>query len=334
MAETAIPVLHDLSSREGRSEAGLDETKLSDFAAVQMRVRDGDEASCLNLNKAQQPQLLGVDPQQLYSRGAFEFVDIIKGATREDGWKVLDGDFGEAVVPAIGDEEMIKWILGKSVGDEITYTDEHGNDFKLLLVAGVGNSVLQGSLVISARQFERLFPSETGYRMLLVDASAEKMGAIETALSQGLANYGLEITSCVSRMQQLNAVQNTYLSIFQVLGGLGIVLGSVGLGLVVALNVLERRGELGMMRAVGFSREELGRMVFWEHAFLVAGGLVGGGAAALIATGPAIMAEGSRLPYGLLLVIIACIAASSLVWIRLAAGAALGGNLLDAIRNE
>jgi hypothetical protein len=36
-----------------------------------LRLREGDEASCLNLNRAQTPRLLGVDPNELARRGAF-----------------------------------------------------------------------------------------------------------------------------------------------------------------------------------------------------------------------------------------------------------------------
>ena len=59
-------------------------------------------------------------------------------------------------------------------------------------------------------------------------------------------DVGLELTPATKRLAAFNAVQNTYLSTFQILGGLGLVLGSVGLGLVVMRNVFERRGELGM----------------------------------------------------------------------------------------
>jgi len=135
-------------------------------------------------------------------------------------------------------------------------------------------------------------------------------------------------------MAELNAVKNTYLSIFQVLGGLGLLLGSVGLALVVLLNVLERRGELGMMRALGFAEKRIKQIILCEHVLLVGVGLCAGAAAALIAMAPAIASPGAGLPYMTLSAIVGAIAASAAVWIYLAAGMALRGSLLDAIRNE
>ena len=321
VGESSIPVLHDLSV-DGFLQV------------VQLRVNDGDDASCLNLNRAQRPRLVGVQSGQLQGRGAFGFAEVIAGHDIEEAWELLDLDLGEDVVPAIGDGQMIKWILGKGVGQDIEYSDERGRTFKLRLVGGLKNSVMQGSLVISADQFIKRFPSEAGYRMFLVDADKEETSTVEDVLSKALVDFGLELTPAVTKMQELNAVQNTYLSIFQILGGLGLILGSVGLAIVVLLNVLERTGEFAMLRAVGFSKNKLRKMVLFEHTALVATGLIGGVVSAIVAIIPAAATPGAQLPYKSLCVIIACIAVSAVVWIRIATAIALSGNLLDAIRNE
>ena len=93
-------------------------------------------------------------------------------------------------------------------------------------------------------------------------------------------------------IDDLGTVQNTYLSIFQVLGGLGLILGSAGLGVVLLRNVLERRGELACLQAVGFGRPALVRLVLWEHWVLLGMGLAGGVAAAIVAVLPALRSPG------------------------------------------
>ncbi len=44
-------------------------------------------------------------------------------------------------------------------------------------------------------------------------------------------------------------VQNTYLSAFQLLGTLGLLLGTIGLGISQLRGAMERRSELAAMRA-------------------------------------------------------------------------------------
>ena len=118
------------------------------------------------------------------------------------------------------------------------------------------------------------------------------------------------------------------------MGGLGLALGGAGLGLVVLLNVLERRGELAMMRAVGFARAELGKMIFYEHTFLMLCGLIFGVVAGSLSVWPVVADDAARIPYVLLGSMVVCIALSGLLWIWIASVFALRGNVLQGLRDE
>ncbi len=214
---------------------------------VPLRVREGDVASCLNLNRAQRPRLLGVKPELL--AGRFTFANVAKGLDRHQGWQLLQSGGSRreealtdpskihnpksaipAEVPAIGDANAIEWALGKEIGDTIDYTDEQGRAFKVRLVGAVANSILQGSLLIDEAEFTRRFPGESGYRMFLIDAPSNSVAQVSATLSRALQDAGLELTPAAQRLNEFNAVQNTYLGTFQILGGLGLLLGSAGLG--------------------------------------------------------------------------------------------------------
>lgn len=332
--ESTIGIVHDLNTHSGRRAMGLDDAAMEGVQVVPLRVHDGDDASCLNLNRAQSPRLLGVQPGLLQTRGSFSFAKVIKDAKKDEIWNLLDRNMGDGVVPAVGDYATVVWALGKSVGDELQYTDEKGRNFRLRLVGMLKNSILQGSLLIAEDQFIRRFPSEDGYRMLLIDAPEQKAGDLMDKLSRQLRDFGLALTPAAKRLAQFSAVENTYLSIFQLLGGLGLVLGSVGLGLVVLRNVLDRRGELAMLRAVGFEKRALRKMVFQEHCGLMLFGLVCGVAAALVAVAPALKSPGADVGYFSLGLTIAAIGISGMIWIWLATAFALSGGMLEALRNE
>jgi putative ABC transport system permease protein len=351
IGESTMPVVKDLNTSEGREFYGLSAKQMAGINFVPLRVREGDVASCLNLNRAQKPRLLGVKPELL--GGRFTFANAAKGLDRRAGWGLLQGGSSrreEALtnkspieyrqsrvadeIPAIGDANSIQWSLGKAIGDTIDYTDEQGRTFKLRLVGALANSILQGSLLIDEVEFTRRFPGESGYRMFLIDAPSNSVTQVSATLSRALQDAGLELTPTARRLNEFNAVQNTYLGTFQILGGLGLLLGSAGLGVVVLRNVLERRGELGLLVAVGFRKRLLQRLVLSEHSALLGAGLGLGIAAAAVAVLPAILSPGMQLPYGSLAVTLGTVLLNGLLWTWLATGYALRGNLLAALRNE
>jgi ABC-type antimicrobial peptide transport system permease subunit len=338
IGEASLPVVQDLNSQGGREFFGLNPKELEGVSVVPCRVHDGDEASCLNLNRAQKPRILGVKPEYMADR--FTFAAAAKGLDIHRGWDLLkpSGDGSPAVaadeVPAIGDANAIEWALGKSVGDTLDYTDEHGRVFKLRLVAAVANSVLQGSLIIDEAEFVKKFPGTSGYRYFLLDAPAGAVANVSTALSRALQDIGLELTPAPQRLNAFNAVQNTYLGTFQILGGLGLLLGSAGLGVVVLRNVLERRGELGLMLAVGFRKRALQWLVLAEHGVLLVLGLGLGLVTATVAVLPALLSPARQLPYGSLAITLSAVLLNGVLWTWLATRVALRGNLLAALRNE
>jgi ABC-type antimicrobial peptide transport system permease subunit len=266
---------------------------------------------------------------------------VSKGLDPRDGWELLrraahasNPSYSSDEIPAIGDANSIQWALGKKVGDTIDYVDEQGRAFKVRLVGAVANSILQGSLLIDEAEFVKRFPGESGYRMLLIDAPSNSVTQVSATLSRALQDVGLELTPAAERLNAFNAVQNTYLGTFQILGGLGLLLGSAGLGVVVLRNVLERRGELGLLVAVGFRRRALQRLVLSEHGALLILGLGIGIAAASVAVLPAILSPGTQLPYASLGLTLGAVLLNGALWTRLASWYALRGNLLEALRNE
>jgi ABC-type antimicrobial peptide transport system permease subunit len=315
-AESALPVYQDLNSKQAREKFALEKVEAG---FVPLRVRAGDDASCLNLNRAQTPQLWGVNPQELQKRKAFGF-----------DWTLLEKP-QDNVVPAIGDENTIMWGLGKGVGSTLDYVDENGKAFRVQIVGLVKKTILQGALIINEKDFIRHFPSAGGYRNFLIDVAPARITASSEELTQGLQDFGFEVTPAPRRLALFQNVENTYLSIFQALGGLGLLLGSAGLGVVVLRNVLERRSELALLRAVGWEQGKLQNLIFIEHAALGLTGLGIGVAAGLLSIIPSL--KSAQAPSGLMLTLLV-IALSALFWTYIATKFALRGALLEALRNE
>jgi len=276
------------------------------------RVRAGDDASCLNLYQPAQPRVIGVTPQ-LVESGRFRFARSLAtpGAERGSPWRLLGPADAEGIVPAILDATSLQYIFHAAVGDVITIDAATPRPVRLRVVAALEDSVFQSEVLISEGAFLTLYPRQAGYRVLMVDVNNGLGGFVSdvpdtpstrTALAtkileERLAAYGLDAQATAARLAAFHRVENTYLSTFQTLGGLGLVLGTLGLIAVVARNVLERRRELALLGAAGYSGRDLQIVVASEHMLLVAAGLVIGTVAAIVAIAPVLFQRGASPPW-------------------------------------
>jgi ABC-type antimicrobial peptide transport system permease subunit len=202
-------------------------------------------------------------------------------------------------------------------------------------IAGLlANSVLQGSLLIGEADFERLFPQTSGYRSFLIRTPPRQAQAVAAALEDRLSDEGFDTTDARQRLAELLAVQNTYISTFQSLGALGLVLGTFGLAAVQLRSVFERRKELALMRAAGFRRRRLGGLVLLENVLLLAGGLAVGTIAALVVVLPQMLLGGARVPLADLAVMLAVVVVAGMATGLLAVRATLRAPLVAALRGE
>jgi hypothetical protein len=251
---------------------------------VPLRAGAGDNVNCFNLNTTAQPRLLAVDAAQLAARGAFR----VKGA----GWAELRAPAADGAIPALVDENTLLWALKRKVGDTLDYADDNGRAFRVRIAGALPDSIFQGHLAIDEKLFLEKFPSSGGYSLFLADAKnpAGDFAALRTKLAASAADAGGRVELTRDVLAAFHQIENTYIAIFTALGTLGVVLGSLGLAIVVARNLRERRGEFAVMTAIGLPRAVLARMVFAEFGRLVLWGLAIGAVASLVAIAPSLAA--------------------------------------------
>jgi len=252
-------------------------------AIVPLRAGAGDNANCFNLNAVARPRLLAVDPARLPAGGVFS-----PRGPGGGGWEVLQAGAGGAEpLPAFVDENTLLWALQRRVGDVIDYTDENGRSFGVRIAGVLRDSIFQGYLIVDEAAFLARFPSHPGPTVFLVDAPATAdLAAVQGRLRSAAADAGGRVETTRDLLVAFHRIENTYLAIFNVLGTLGVILGSLGLAIVVARNLRERRGEFAVLAAIGLPPDVLGRMVRAEFGWLVTRGVVLGAAASALATAP------------------------------------------------
>ncbi len=174
----------------------------------------------------------------------------------------------------------------------------------------------------------------SGYRYFLTDAATTDGKQVASSLEEQFSDEGLDLTSTDRLLTELLAVQNTYLSTFQSLGGLGLLLGTLGLAAVQVRNVVQRRRELALMRATGFRTAQLSALVIREHGLLLFGGLLVGTAAALVVVLPHLIFGGASIPYVSLLSTLALVVVVGIVSAVFAQRSLRNTPLLSALRDD
>ena len=323
----------------------------SDAQVFSIRYRDGEDASCNNLYQSTQPRVLGVPQEFIDSfdqQGSNELTPFGWGGTlassddeRANPWRLLAGvGAGNTEVHAGTKEDPIPVLIDKNTanyslkiylpGTKFHVDYDSGETVHFEAVGFLANTILQGSLIAAEQDFLNAFPSAAGYRYFLIRESG---GAkVATQLEDQFQDYGFDARSATTTLANFMSVQNTYLSTFQSLGGLGLLLGTFGLAAVQLRSVLERKKELALMQAVGFGRGQLSRMILLENVWLLATGLAIGLVAALFSTLPHWLIGSASIPWLDLMVIFIAIALAGLLSAWLASRSVARMPLLESLR--
>jgi hypothetical protein len=306
---------------------------LEQTTIVGLRARTGDDASCLNLYKPRSPRVLGV-PKSLIERGGFVFDSTSASASEEKAnpWRILLRAGEKA--PAFGEANTVTWMLQSGLGQDIMVPSEKGNEVPLTISGLLHDSVFQSSLLISEERFLQLYPTQEGFNYFLIAPPPGQETEVKNLLSRALSDRGLEVTLTAQRLAAFLAVENTYLTTFQALGGLGLVLGALGLAVVLLRAVWERRSELALLRAMGWRKRAIGFLVLAENSFLLLIGLVIGTVSALLSILPQLFSGAGAVPVANLLLLFAGVLVTALLAGSIALVSALRAPIVPALRHE
>jgi len=339
IADSELPLLYSPNDAAGREALIVQAPEFERTHFTRFRLRPGDDASCLNLYRPTNPIIIAPEAGFI-EEGRFTFAGSLAAtdAERANPWLLLRRPAGNAPVPVIADATSLQYVMHAKVGDTFSMDIGAAEPLQLQYVAALADSVLQGQLVMAEENFVRLFPAQQGYRFFLIDAPGvttyDAASQLSGVLERELATFGFDAVTAAERLEAFHRVENTYLSTFQSLGALGLLLGTVGLAAVMFRNVLERRRELALLRAVGYDRSRVTQMILAEAMLLLGAGLAAGVLSAALAIVPAWGARGGVRPGATLLLLLAAVVVAGILSSAMAARAALRGNLLEALRAE
>jgi putative ABC transport system permease protein len=219
----------------------------------------------------------GPDGQPMYARG----IDPAEAApTLRSAGKTVLPEPGQALLP--------EWLAGSwsvSTGDPLALTqDGRRLDLTVRVVAQ------DQPLVLTAADLTSLVPDAGIGEVWLRLTDADPNGQVDavdriTDVTASVDPWA-RVAGVVTVRDQINEVLDVLLLVVTGLLGIAVGIALIGVGNTLALSVVERRQENGLLRALGLTRGQLRALLAWE-AVLVAGvaavlGVLLGGAYGLI----------------------------------------------------
>ena len=161
--------------------------------------------------------------------------------------------------------------MGKKVGDTLRVT---GGTFRVVGIYETGDAFEEGGAVIPLKEAQALLLQPHRVSLLYIrlrDPADEPR--LRARVERHLSDLTLSTTSeFADRQQVVEIMEGFALSI----AGLAVVIGGVGMTNTLFMSVFERTREIGLLRAVGWRRGRVLRLILGESLVLSAlGGLTG-----------------------------------------------------------
>ncbi len=304
IGESSTPIYQNLGDPTVRRDyLGPAADALNDATIFAFKMRPGDEASCNNLYQASEPKIVGVSSlfaeweKMAPAERRFSFMAQLPTNEKspQTVWEAVQvraTGTKDDPLPVVLDLNTAMWSLHlKAQINEVFSFEFHDKEIHFKTVGLLNNSLLQGVLLIGEENFQQAFPDLSGFQFFLASEASRQNATTPSTLSRqqlvntlekGWGDEGLDLMDSEKVLEQLLAVQNTYLKAFQSLGALGLLLGTLGLAIVQIRSVLERRSELATLRAIGFRSTRIGLLILLENCLLLVGGIMVGGITAVV----------------------------------------------------
>jgi putative ABC transport system permease protein len=231
--------------------------------------------------------------------------------------------------------------LGLTVGDplRVVFAETGAQTMQVELI--YTEDQLAGGYMIGREAYEANIADQFDFQVFITKSDDATVDEARTAIEEVAAPFANADVQDLSEYKESQTEQISQLvAIVYVLLMLAVVIALFGIGNTIALSIIERTRELGLLRAVGMTRRQLRSTVRWEAVLTSVFGTLLGLAIGLFfgwAIVEALKDEGLNafvVPVGQLIIIVIIAALAGVVAAILPARRAAKLNILNAIAND
>ena len=270
--------------------SALDQSVKADFIVDSSQSTLSPE---LGRRLAGRPELAAVSPMRF---GDFELVadPVVAGGRARDGGTqsltaVDGGTFGEVMDLGVSEGGLAALADGGVLVSETKARDNGwrvGDTLSMKFAkTGVQQITIDGTyaedtledqgFILSLEDFEANYTDQFDQRVLATTAAGVTTAQARAAIEDVTADFpNARVEDRAGYKAQAKSQIDTLVALVAVLLGLAVVIAVLGIVNTLALSIVERTRELGLLRAVGMSRRQLRAMIRWESIIIAVVGTV------------------------------------------------------------
>ncbi|MGD9932118.1 MAG: ABC transporter permease [Dehalococcoidia bacterium] len=170
------------------------------------------------------------------------------------------------------------------------------------LKLGLPSSTIAGVYLNEATYMD-LFGAPSYQRFYIRLTSSVDAEATAVAIESAYATTGIEADSITGILDAMAGQNNAFSRMFQAFMALGLFVGISGLGVIAFRSVVERRQQIGMLRAIGYQRATVTLAFLMESSFIavmgIGSGVVGGAILARNLLTSKAFTDGAEVPFSM-----------------------------------
>jgi putative ABC transport system permease protein len=257
---TTIPATGQLVSQPGKDNPGL------------YPVIGADEGFFTTLNTT----------LQAYATGYADAAQVMETVSRDEKYALVD-----TAVVGISFNDRFGWTA-----EDVTIEDDRFEPFDIeiadpvsghsttVTVIGVLRTQLPaatvGGIYVDEQAYTQLIGQPEYRRGYLRLAEGAGSRAAARGIESALAVQGVKAESVEKIFDDMSATNTAFNRMFQAFMALGLFVGIAGLGVIAFRSVVERRQQIGMLRAIGYQRKTVTLTFLLESSFIAVMGILSG----------------------------------------------------------
>lgn len=166
---------------------------------------------------------------------------------------------------------------GLSIGDRVPmdFTETGPQDLTVAMI--YGDNAAAGDWLLGTDAFAANFPDQKDVQVFMKKAAGVSADDALAAVEGVAADYpGVDVLDQTEYKEEQMGFVDQMLGLVYAMLALAIIIALLGIGNTLALSIVERTRELGVLRAVGMTRKQLRSTIRWESVIIaVQGALLG-----------------------------------------------------------